>query len=203
MATLIKGIIFDFGGVLTSYTGKTLIQGVSEILSLDYDAICPVFKKNLPELEKGEEIGFYKKVNSELKTNFSIEKWNKLLHDEYVNDMKLDDEMLLLIKKLRHAGYRLAVLSNTIKPHVLVNRNRKNFRYFDAVILSSEVGLRKPEPQIYKKAIDALSLKAEECVFTDDMKVNVLPANKLGIHTILYRNPKRLEMDLRQFGVIF
>jgi putative hydrolase of the HAD superfamily len=52
------------------------------------------------------------------------------------------------------------------------------------VVESSVVGLRKPDPKIYKLACERLSVKPAETVFLDDLGPNLVPAKKLGIHTI-------------------
>jgi HAD superfamily hydrolase (TIGR01509 family) len=61
---------------------------------------------------------------------------------------------------------------------------------FDAIVISGEVGLRKPEPEIYRYTARKLDVPAEECVFIDDFSVNVEGAEAVGMTGVLHRNPQ-------------
>jgi epoxide hydrolase-like predicted phosphatase len=65
---------------------------------------------------------------------------------------------------------------------------------FDDIVISGEVGLRKPEPEIFHLAADRIGLRPEECVFIDDLELNVDGARALGmtgIHHTLYDKTRR------------
>jgi HAD superfamily hydrolase (TIGR01509 family) len=75
---------------------------------------------------------------------------------------------------------------------------------FDIRIVSYEVKLLKPEPAIYFLALQRAGAKAEECVFIDDMAVNVEAARALGIASVHYEYDKTdLEAELRRLGLVF
>ncbi len=67
---------------------------------------------------------------------------------------------------------------------------------FDHVIISCEVHLLKPDPKIYKLTLDRIGCEAEESVFIDDTKENVLAAEKLGIHGIFFQNREQAIKEL-------
>jgi putative hydrolase of the HAD superfamily len=91
----------------------------------------------------------------------------------------LDQAMLGLMRALRGSGVRTALLSNswggTAYPRELFSE------MFDAVVISAEVGMRKPEERIFRHAAGLLGLAPDECVFIDDIEANVLAAEALGL----------------------
>jgi putative hydrolase of the HAD superfamily len=96
-----------------------------------------------------------------------------------------DPVMTAAVADLRAGGVRVAMLSNTwggaerFSPQVLAER-------FDAVVLSGEVGLRKPQPEIFALAAQRLGVAPHACVFVDDMAVNVAAARRAAMHGVLH-----------------
>lgn len=104
-----------------------------------------------------------------------------------------------LVLRARHAGIRTALLSNSwgnnYPEHIFDGM-------FDEIVISGEVGLRKPEPQIYHHTLELLGLAATECVFVDDIKVNVDAATALGIIGVHHVDYETTAMELTAiFGV--
>ncbi len=98
--------------------------------------------------------------------------------------MRTDPAMFALINDLRTAGIQVGLLSNSwgnTYPDSLLEA-------FDAVVISGEVGLRKPDPVIYRLVLDQLAVPARRCVFVDDVPVNVTAAKELGMHAIRHRD---------------
>ncbi len=88
------------------------------------------------------------------------------------------------IRALRVAGLRTALLSNSWGCD---EYPRADFpALFDTVVLSGEVGMRKPEPEIFRHAAQTLGLPPEECVFIDDMPANVAAAQACGMTGVLH-----------------
>ena len=63
------------------------------------------------------------------------------------------------------------------------------YALFDAVLESRVLGVRKPDPRFYELACEALGVQPDECVFLDDLGVNLKPARALGMHTIKVTDP--------------
>ncbi len=114
---------------------------------------------------------------------------------------KIMQGMVVLVNRLKKQGYKLAVLSNTEQTSVQISRKRRYFRWFDIVVLSNDVKLRKPDRRIFLLTLRRLRMKPEECVFIDDHQMHVNAANRLGIRALRFRNTKSLIKDLRKFGV--
>jgi putative hydrolase of the HAD superfamily len=96
-----------------------------------------------------------------------------------------DSAMHDLMRSLRRAGLRTALLSNSWGSD---DYPRQLFpELFDAVVISAEVGMRKPEERIFRLAADLLGLEPRECVFIDDIEANVLAAEAIGLIGVHHR----------------
>jgi putative hydrolase of the HAD superfamily len=109
--------------------------------------------------------------------------------------------MLAVARRLRAAGVRTALLSNTwggAEGH----DEAELADLFDILLLSHEVGMRKPEPAIYALAARRLGVPAEACVVVDDLITNVLGARAAGMHAILHDADATTVAELEElFGV--
>jgi putative hydrolase of the HAD superfamily len=96
----------------------------------------------------------------------------------------------------------LATLNNESRELNLYRIEKFGLRnYFTVFFSSCFLGVQKPDPQIYRLALDLSQRAPEECVFIDDRPVNLECARQLGIHTIQFLNAAQLEGDLRSLGV--
>lgn len=102
----------------------------------------------------------------------------------------INSEISEFIKKLKAKGIKTAILSNSI------NRKQEELGIFDATIFSGDVGLLKPDPEIYLLATKELNVEPKECIFIDDLEENLLPAKKLGMKIILAKNTKQIIEDV-------
>jgi epoxide hydrolase-like predicted phosphatase len=110
--------------------------------------------------------------------------------------------MRTLICKLNE-HYRLAVLSNTARRNFSAYLSeRRGLDHFDCVISSAEVGIAKPDPAIYRLALDRLGIAPGEALFVDDMPRNTRAAEELGIPTILFSGAEPLRAELERRGVL-
>lgn len=97
-------------------------------------------------------------------------------------------EMVAALDTVIAAGYRTACLTNNVAgEHASAERSERIaavMARFDAVIESSKVGVRKPEPRFYELACETLGVDPTECVFLDDLGINLKPAAAMGMTTI-------------------
>jgi putative hydrolase of the HAD superfamily len=96
-----------------------------------------------------------------------------------------DQAMIDVIGRLHTAGVPTGLLSNSWGS----SYPRELFPgLFDAVVISAEVGMRKPEPRIFRHAAELLGVRPEECVFVDDIQANITAAEQLGFTGVLHRS---------------
>jgi FMN phosphatase YigB (HAD superfamily) len=122
------------------------------------------------------------------------EKWNLVLDPEPIHGKGLFEK---LSKK-----YRLALLSNTDPIHVAYMEARYDFfSYFPARVYSCSVGATKPSPIIYREALRACRVGAEEAVYIDDIAAYVKAAQQLGMASIQFKSPAQLVPSLQELGL--
>lgn len=108
---------------------------------------------------------------------------------------ELRPPMIAAVGRLKDAGLPLALLSNNVAPMERTGRLGELLGLFDAVVESSVEGVRKPEPEIYRRALDRLSeavgrrIEAADCAYLDDLGINLKPARALGFSTIKVVDP--------------
>lgn len=105
-----------------------------------------------------------------------------------------------IIEKLKQKGFRLGLLSNNAKEWVeYCEINYKYHKLFDAVLYSCEVGISKPNKDIFKLILKKLKVKPQETLYIDDYIKNINSAKKLGINAIHFITPSDLKKKLREF----
>jgi putative hydrolase of the HAD superfamily len=108
----------------------------------------------------------------------------------------LDSELVETLRSL-HGPYRTALLSNAFSDLRGVVTERLKFAdVFDEMVISSEVGMVKPDPRIYQLTLERLGVLPEESVFVDDMLHNIQAAQTVGIHAIQYKSTPQVLADL-------
>ena len=97
----------------------------------------------------------------------------------------LHPEILPMLAKLKEKGYRIGLISNCFSEEAKVIRRSTLFPYFDAVCLSYELGVKKPEEAIYRACMERLSVEPEECVYVGDGgSYELESAKKLGMKAV-------------------
>lgn len=209
---MIKSIIFDLGRVYGYDTDPQLYRDIAKLLNRNVELVKEVVEKIIPPFQRGDIDCFEisKILAKELNTTFPEDKVEEIWRDSYIRNAKTDEKVESLVKKLKNNGYILAILSNTEHHHAKFNRETNRFKDFDVVVLSCEVGTRKPEPEIYNLTHGKLReiihhLKPNECVLIDDKENYLVPAREFGWHAILYQNDVHpisyLESVLKKLGV--
>jgi putative hydrolase of the HAD superfamily len=184
-----KGLLVDFGGVLTT----NIWDGFDEFCraeGLEEGAVREMFKRDpdaladLRLLETGEitDAGFARRLGPRL----GIENTDGLIGRMFAA-LRPEERMIDAVRAARRGGVRTGLISNSWGPSIydpdLVGE------LFDAVVISGEVGLHKPQPEIFLLAAERLRVEPTDCVFVDDLRENVRGAEGVGMTAILHRDP--------------
>ena len=110
--------------------------------------------------------------------------------------LELEDKMFDLVARARECGYRTALCSNSWGTR-LYPRERLD-PIFDVLVISGEVGLRKPDPKIFELTVEKLGVDANACIFVDDHPGHLLPAGELGMATVLHRTPAESVLEVEK-----
>ncbi len=103
------------------------------------------------------------------------------LAERLTRDIRPDQEMLDAVRRFHDAGIKTALVSNSWR-----ESDYDVDDLFDAIVLSGRLGIRKPDPRIYRHAADLLAIPPSGCIFVDDLGGNLKPAKALGMTTILH-----------------
>lgn len=194
---MIKVIAFDYGGVIKINDGD-LIADICGYLGISKeDWLREYFKVNY--YANTQNVSFenvFKMVTSQF--NDSEEARNHILDLIKSNNEKyhLNDELVNIIKELKNRGYKIALLSN----NSIELRDRLKddgiIDLFDGIIISAEVGLQKPQPEIFDILFTKLDVKPNEVVFIDDTLKSLEGADNIGYVPVLYKDNELLKKDL-------
>jgi epoxide hydrolase-like predicted phosphatase len=181
------GLILDYGGVLTtdvfaSFRAFCDAEGLPPDTVRDRFRSDPRARDLLAALETGELDA------AEFEPRFAalLEVESERLIARLFGGMAPDDAMLGGVRALRAAGTPTALLSNSWGDALAYDPALLE-ELFDAWVISSEVGLRKPDPAVYELAAQRLGVPPHACVFVDDLPGNLKPAQELGMATVLHR----------------
>ena len=104
---------------------------------------------------------------------------------------------------LKKKGYPLYGLSNWGTETFSMVRHEFDFlNLFDEIILSGEVKLIKPEPEIFELCLQKIGKPANQCLFIDDSEANIITAQRLGFDTVHFVSPEHLENELKIRGLL-
>lgn len=207
----IKAIIFDVGGVLqiggkpratsrmmhTSGVHQKIAKKLKISLDQYFDSIDSAYAKSV---EGSISRGNLLKTLS-INLNYPIEKIEKLYVKAYRQIYKKNKYLFKIAKKLKNNGYEIAILSDQWYLSKQALMQKKDFDMFNVQIVSCDVGMRKPNPEIFHLILDKLKLKAQETIFIDNQTWNLIPASRMGMKTILFTENKKIKQDLAKFGV--
>jgi HAD superfamily hydrolase (TIGR01509 family) len=184
---MVKTLIFDFFGVIRADAYKTWLatnkiphEGPYFEASLQHDMGVLTLTQFLDTISKlrGRQVTF-----------------------EEIEGSTVDNQVVKIISKLSKK-YQLGLISNApskLIRDMLAENNLE--QYFEIIIVSSEVGIVKPNPEIFNLALQKLHADATESVFIDDNINHVEAAAKLGIRSIQFKSAEQLKVELLKLGV--
>lgn len=201
---MIRAVIFDYGNVISQVnTGDCAIE-MEQMTGVSANIFRTVYDKYRFEFDRGTISGaeMYSQLLSdagyhELSSNKTMmEKIAKLDLESWKNFHQDVTDWGLSLQK---AGFKLGILSNM--PYEFLDLYEKTiplFTHADYACFSCRVKLIKPEPEIYKVALNGLGIKPEEAVFFDDIQINVDAARQLGINAFLWTGLDQGKKDWEQ-----
>jgi putative hydrolase of the HAD superfamily len=205
----IRAVISDFGGVLTNHLMEAFVafQGESGISMeqlgrgmqrvAERDGEYPLYR-----LERGEisEAKFLADLSSALTEEIGRAPDFQRFSEIYFEALHPNEPMLDLMRELRRRGYRLAILTNNVREWEEKWRAKLPLDdVFDLIVDSAWVGMRKPEPEIYRLTLQRLGgVEADRCLFVDDNELNVQAAGALGMHAVHFRSNEQAIPEIRR-----
>jgi putative hydrolase of the HAD superfamily len=178
-----RGLLIDYGGVLTTDLFDSF-RAFCEVEGLQPEVIGQSFRRDpsARELLIGLETG--KLEEEEFETRFAeiLGVSAPGLIERLMADSRPDEQMVEAVASARRAGIRTGLISNSWGTR---RYDRAQLgELFDGVVISGEVGIRKPAPEIYQLGAQQIGVEPAACVFVDDLPFNLEPAAELGMATV-------------------
>lgn len=180
--------IFDLGNVIVDIDFQRVLGVWSDFGRVPLATLQQNFTMDEPfhQHERGEisDEEFASQLCQQLSLPLSFEQFSEGWQAVFVG---VRPEAIDIMHKLRSAGHRVVILSNTNRLHTTFwpEQYPEVRSAADAIYLSQEMGLRKPEPEIYQRVLDEENVSAEDAIFFDDNEQNVAAARVMGITAIL------------------
>jgi epoxide hydrolase-like predicted phosphatase len=192
-----RGLLVDFGGVLTSNLFDSF-RAFCELEGLEPKAVGRRFREDpqCRELLIGLETGALPEEEFEPGFATALGVAAPGLIDRLFAGSRPDEAMLSAVRSARAAGIRTGLLSNSWGTRRYDRALLAEL--FDGVVISGEVGMRKPAPEMYLLGAERIGLPPAECVFVDDLPFNLTPAGELGMATVHHRSAEQTIGELER-----
>jgi putative hydrolase of the HAD superfamily len=182
-----RALVVDFGGVLTTNIWAAFAD-FCEAVGRDRDAVLQLFRDEpqAMELLRGLETG--ELDEGEFEPRFAallgIEDHEGLIGRLFAG-LGPDDAMIAAVRAARAAGVKTGLITNSWGLGIY---ERAPMDLFDATVISGDVGMHKPQPEIYRLACERLGVEPNQAVFVDDLRENVAGAEAVGMSAVLHRD---------------
>jgi putative hydrolase of the HAD superfamily len=204
----IEAVISDFGGVLTTPLIQSFMAfqdhtGIStEVLGKGMQAAAEANGGENPlfQMERGEitEVAFLEQLTDSLEPLLGHRPEMHRFKEIYFEALDPNPPMIELMRELKAAGYRMAMLTNNVREWEPLWRPMLPVdEIFETVVDSGFVGCRKPESKIYALTLERIGLSAEQCLFVDDIEVNCEGARKAGIAAVHFQDNEQAIAEIR------
>ena len=207
--TMLKGIIFDLGGVVVDWSNDITYNFIENRYGIDFECARSELERKLPLVQTGDlsERDWLREFFLFHGISPTVDHYH-VWGDTFI-DAGHDEDVVRIVRSLKRQGYRLGALSNIEPSRASEMRQREIMDYFDVVVFSCEVGLRKRssiksgeiDTEIYVLALERMGLQPGECLYIDDIKECTDAAEEAGIRNILFTDARQLINELLSFGI--
>jgi 2-haloacid dehalogenase len=201
----IDNVVFDLGGVLIDWNPRYVYRGMfddeqdmerflSEICSAEWNAQQDAGRP------WADGVRLLVAEHPEFETHIRAyhERWVEMLGGPIA-------ETVDVLADLRRTGKRLFGLSNWSSETFVIARQMPEYAFldwFEALVISGDVGVCKPDPAIFRYLLDRYELDASKTLFIDDVTPNIDAARALGLPAVRFETGERLRLDLRARGLL-
>lgn len=183
-----KAVIFDLGGVLVNYNGRSTFIGIGQLIGASVDQLLPFYQRHDLAFGTGHLSGeaYYQK----LAKAFIFDAGYESFVTAFCRYQERNEAALAFACELQaRPDVQVGIISNTNVVHAdWLHANLPEFKQFGSVVLSNEVGLLKPDRAIFQLALEQLGLAPDQALFVDDNEENVVGGTAVGLRTMHHTN---------------
>jgi epoxide hydrolase-like predicted phosphatase len=192
-----RALVVDFGGVLTTSIWPAF-AAFCEREGLNANAVRELFKGDAEALGllRGLETGDLDDAEFERRFGglLGVTEHHGLIGRMFA-DLGPDERMIAAVRAAQSHGIRTGLITNSWGMGIY---DRAPLDLFDATVISGDVGLHKPQPEIYELACERLGVKAAEAIFVDDLRENCAGAEAVGMTAVLHRDAEQTVARLEE-----
>ena len=185
---MIRNIIFDMGNVLIKFVPSQIVEELGldskEDKELLLNTIFHTGEWHMTDMGVMSELDLWNSVSRKLPRRLLGYAHKIIL--EWDRNLVPVPGMEEVVRMCREKGYNVYLLSNASLRQPSYFPRIPGSQYFDGTVISAILGICKPDRRIYDYLLFKYNLKAEECIFIDDLPANIEAANAVGIHGILF-----------------
>lgn len=192
-----KGVVFDFGGVMTTCTMPDRVRSIVDSLGIPWKVLEDGFARYRRLMDGGfiSMAEMYDVVAADAALTIPPEAMGKIIEADVASYLYPNLRTLEWMKELKSKGYKIGILTNMCRE--FAEKFRQYFTEFiaqaDAIVISGEERMYKPQRRIYELLAERIGLKAEDLVFIDDVEGNCEGARAAGWQAIRFESNQQVE----------
>lgn len=201
--TALRAIILDYGDVISLPVDPKVLAWMAKLFQVPVKRFCETYAQFRHDYDRGalSAAEYWRNVGRANGVVVSHDQLQDLRKADVAMWGRLNPSILDWVVELRGAGYKTAVLSNMHDDMVQhIRANGEWAKRFDVVVLSSALGMVKPEPEIFEHCLKRLGVSASEALFIDDRDANIEGALRAGISGIVAPTTEALVDMLEMMG---
>lgn len=197
-------LVFDLGGVLIDWNPRHLYRKLFDGDEVAMERFLTDICSQDWNLRQDAGRPFAEGVDDLVAEYPEHEALIRAWHERWPETMRgAIEETVELLAELKTEGYPLFALSNWSAETFHYAREQFDFiDWFDAMVISGEVKVAKPDPRIFDALLERAGRRAEQCLFVDDSETNVAAARRLGFDAVLFESAASLRSELARRGIL-
>jgi putative hydrolase of the HAD superfamily len=201
----VRGLILDYGGVLTWPQEAASVEEMVGYLGVDGDLFRRIYRRNRAAFDSGSVTPeqYWRGVVEGCGLDSAGVDVEPLIDLDVRSWTQLNEAMVQFVRDVRHRVHRLAILSNMTESTLVWMREHLAWlALLDACVFSCELGVNKPDAAIYGECARRLGVEASECLFVDDSAENVQGARKVGMAAIRFEGVAPFLAELGRYELV-
>ncbi|HWP69158.1 MAG TPA: HAD family phosphatase [Rectinemataceae bacterium] len=203
----IKTVIFDCGRVITLDQDKAMANVMAGMIGASPEEFARAYSAERGEYDRGTMTAgeYWNNVAARFGARVDPDSLERLVTLDMDSWFTINPETVAIIRDIKASGRRLLILSNMNiegKIRLLGSSRYLNGEdwvgFFDDIILSCDLRMLKPEPEIYRACLEKASAEAGQCLFIDDIPTNVAAAQGCGLHAVAFTDARGLRSTLEE-----
>lgn len=197
----IRVVVFDFSGVIAKIDKRELASFIAHSLQISKKDARHTIRKLKRNIQQGETEEDFWSIYANSERIILPNQWIEKLNGARIHALKEISGMVDIVKELQRHGYQTALLSNAGEWATALRRRSSFYQLFHPALFSFEIGVEKPNREIYEILLNQLQVPPQAILFIDNKPRNIKAAKPLGIDGIIFIDTDQLIEELKERGI--